>query len=120
MGAVLTLRAGVMLTGSIVFGLAAALVEVLVFPVRMATRRSSSTQRRRSLSSYASRPSRPRIACLAGLIAVAALIRHDHGLYIGVAALASVALSPPPSDRFKGALSVAMLAARWSFSCCRI
>ena len=32
LGAVLTLRAGVMLTGSIVFGLAAALVEVLVFP----------------------------------------------------------------------------------------
>ena len=111
LGAVLTLRAGVMLTGSIVFGLAAALVEVLVFP------RSYGYPKIVIYSAaavaflwYASRPSRPRIVCLAGLVALAALIRHDHGLYIGVAALGAVALSPLPSDRFKGALSVAMLA----------
>lgn len=111
LGAVLTLRAGVMLTGSIVFGLAAALVEVLVFP------RSYGYPKIVIYSAaavaflwYASRPSRPRIVCLAGLVALAALIRHDHGLYIGVAALGAVALSPLPSDRFNGALSVAMLA----------
>ena len=111
LGAVLTLRAGIMLTGSIVFGLAAALIEVLVFP------RSYGYPKIVIYSAaavavlwYASRPSRPRIVCLAGLVAVAALIRHDHGLYTGVAALAAVALSPLPSDRFKGGQSVAMLA----------
>ena len=111
LGAVLTLRAGVMLTGSIVLGLAAALVEVLVFP------RSYGYPKIVIYSAaavvflwYASRPSRPRIVCLAGLVALAALIRHDHGLYVGVAALGAVALSPLPTDRFKGVLSVAMLA----------
>jgi hypothetical protein len=48
---------------------------------------------------------------VAGLVAVAALVRHDHGLYIGAASVVAVALSPVPSDRRKGALSVAMLAA---------
>ena len=48
---------------------------------------------------------------LAALAACAALVRHDHGLYIGIASVVAVALSPIPSDRLKGGLSVAMLAA---------
>ena len=60
---------------------------------------------------YSSRPSRARIVGLAAIAACAALVRHDHGLYIGIASVAAVALSPIPSDRFKGGLSVAILAA---------
>ena len=41
----------------------------------------------------------------------AALVRHDHGLYIGIASVVAVALSPIPSDRYKGGMSVAILAA---------
>ena len=111
LGAVLTLRAGVMLTGSIVFGLTAALIEVLVFP------RSYGYPKIVLYSAaavavlwYTNRPSRPRIACLAGFVAVSALVRHDHGLYIGAASLVAVALSPIPSDRSRGAMSVAILA----------
>jgi hypothetical protein len=51
-----------------------------------------------------------RIIGLAALVACAALVRHDHGLYIGIASLAAVALSPLPSDRFRGGMSVATLA----------
>jgi hypothetical protein len=111
LGAVLTLRAGVMLTGSLVFGLVAALIEVLVFPRTYGYPKivlySAAAA---ALLWYVSRPSRLRIVCLAGLVAIAALIRHDHGVYIGVAALVAVALSPVVSDRHKAARSVAMLA----------
>ena len=111
-GAVLTLRAGVMLTGSIVFGLAAALIEVLVFPrsygyPKIVLYSAAAV----ALLWYVNRPSRGRVVCLAGLVAVAALVRHDHGLYIGVASVVAVALSPIPSDRRRGVLSVALLAA---------
>jgi hypothetical protein len=98
LGAVLTLRAGVALTGSVVLGVAAALIEVLVYPrtysypkiVLYATTAVA-------LLRYSSRPSRARLAGLAAVVACAALVRHDHGLYIGVAALVAVALSPIPS-----------------------
>ena len=110
LGAVLTLRAGVMLTGSIVLGLAAALIEVLVYP------RTYSYPKivlysvaAVALLWYTARPSRARIVSLAGLSAFAALVRHDHGLYIGIASLVAVALSPAPSDRSKGLRSVALL-----------
>jgi hypothetical protein len=52
-----------------------------------------------------------RIVGLAALAACAALVRHDHGLYIGIASVVAVALSPIPSDRYKGGSSVAILAA---------
>jgi hypothetical protein len=111
-GAVLTLRAGVVLTGSVILGVAAAVLELLVFP------RSYSYPKMVLYAAaalaflwYARRPSRARIIGLAALAAGAALVRHDHGLYIGIASVAAVVLSPLPSDRFKGGMSVATLAA---------
>jgi hypothetical protein len=110
LGAVLTLRAGVMLTGSVVLGLAAALLELLVYP------RTYSYPKMVLYAAavvafvwYAARPSVARIVGLAALAACAALVRHDHGLYIGIASLAAVVLSPIPSDRHRGVLSVAIL-----------
>ena len=108
LGAVLTLRAGVALTGSVILAGAAALIEVLVYP------RSYSYPKivlyalaAVALPWYSSRPSRARLIALAGLVAFAALVRHDHGLYIGIAAVVAVGLSPIPPDRYR---SVAMLA----------
>ena len=58
-----------------------------------------------------------RLVGLAALTAIAALVRHDHGLYIGIASAFAVALSPVLSDRFRrpsplraGGVSVGMLA----------
>lgn len=112
LGAVLTLRAGVVLTGSVILGVAAALLELLVYPrtysyPKMVLYAAAAL----AFLWYAYRPSRPRIIGLAALAACAALVRHDHGLYIGIASVAAVALSPLPSDRFKGGMSVAILAA---------
>ena len=111
LGAVLTLRAGVMLTGSIVLALAAALIEVLVYPRTYSYPKivlySAAAV---ALLWYTRRPSRARIVCLAGLSAFAALVRHDHGLYIGIASLAAVALSPAPFDRSNRFRSMALLA----------
>jgi hypothetical protein len=108
LGAVLTLRAGVALTGSVILGVAAALIEVLVYP------RTYSYPKivLYALAAvaflwYTNRPSRTRIVCLAALVVLAALVRHDHGLYIGIGAVVAVALSPIPSDRYT---SLAMLA----------
>jgi hypothetical protein len=112
LGAVLTLRAGVALTGSIGLGLAATFIAFLVFPrtysyPKIVLYAAASV----ALLWYATRPSFWRIVGLAGLAAVAALVRHDHGLYIGLASVAAVALTPLPSDRSKGLRSVATLAA---------
>lgn len=111
LGAVLTLRAGVLLTGSVILGIAAAVLEVLVYPrtysyPKIVLYAAAAV----AFLWYANRPSRVRIIGLAALVACAALVRHDHGLYMGIASVAAVALSPLPSDRFKGAMSVATLA----------
>src|SRR6185503_1619207 len=112
LGAVLTLRAGMVLTGSVILGVAAALLELLVYPrtysyPKMVLYAAAAL----AFVWYAARPSVARIVGLAALAACAALVRHDHGLYIGIASVVAVALSPIPSDRYKGLLSVAILAA---------
>lgn len=109
--AVLTLRAGVVLTGSLILGVAAALIELLVYPrtysyPKMVLYAAAAV----ALLWYSRHPSRPRIVGLAALVAFAALVRHDHGLYIGIAAVVAVVLSPLSSDRFRGGMSVATLA----------
>ncbi len=112
LGAVLTLRAGIALTASVILGVAAALLELLVYPrtysyPKMVLYAAAAV----AFVWYAARPSVTRIVGLAALAACAALVRHDHGLYIGIASVVAVALSPIPSDRYKGLLSVAILAA---------
>ena len=112
LGAVLTLRAGVALTGSVILGVAAALIELLVYPrtysyPKMVLYAAAAV----AFLWYARRPSLARIVGLAALAACAALVRHDHGLYIGIASVVAVALSPIPSDRYRGGMSVAILAA---------
>lgn len=112
LGAVLTLRAGMMMTGSVTLGVAAALIELLVYPrtysyPKMVLYAAAAL----AFLWYSSRPSVARIVGLAALAACAALVRHDHGLYIGIASVAAVVLSPIPADRIRGGASVAILAA---------
>ena len=124
LGAVLTLRAGVMLTGSLVFGLAAALIEVLVFPrtysypkivLYSAAAVGLPLVREPPVSSCAS-------SCLAGLVASPRWFATITALYIGVAALVAVALSPVSIRSLQEAARVrrACWPARCSSSCCRI
>jgi hypothetical protein len=111
LAAALTLRAGVSLTGSILFGAIAMCLEVIVLP------RSYSYPKMIIYAAaaltmlwYAHRPSVGRLVVLAVLTVVAMLIRHDHGVFVGAGAVVAVALSPVPSDRRKGVMSVALLA----------
>lgn len=46
-----------------------------------------------AMLAVASRPSPPRVLGMAAIVAIAFLFRHDHGLYIGVASAACVALA---------------------------
>ena len=119
LGAVLTLRAGMVLTGSVILGVAAALLELLVYPrtysyPKMVLYAAAAL----AFLWYSARPSVARIVGLAALAACAALVRHDHGLYIGLASVVAVALSPVLSDRpststplMAAGVSVAILAA---------
>ena len=98
--AVLTLRAVVALTGSVALGLAAAAVEVLMFPRSYSdTKMLVYAAAALALVRYSERPGRGRLIVLALVTAITFLIRHDHGAYVGIAAAAAVLLSPLPTDR---------------------
>jgi hypothetical protein len=108
--AVITLRGGIALTGSLVLALAAVLIEVLIFPrtysyPKLVIYAAGAW----AVVRYADRPSPTRVVLLAVLVVGAFLMRHDHGLYVGIAAMAAVVLSPVPSDRRRGMSSAALL-----------
>lgn len=109
-GAALTLRAGVVLTGSIALGMMAVLVEVLILPRTYSySKIVIYTAAALLMMWYAERPSRLRMVALALLAVLALLVRHDHGVYVGAAALVAVVLSPAPFDRVKGVASAGFL-----------
>jgi hypothetical protein len=49
------------------------------------------------------RPSWPRLIAIAAFIAIAALLRHDHGVYLGGAAVATILLAPASGYRERAA-----------------
>ena len=122
LGAVLTLRAGVVLTGSVVLGVAAALIEVLVYPrtysypkiVLYAAAAVAFLWYVEPSVSCAHRVScRARRVCGAGAARSRALHRHRVGR--GRRAVAH------PSDRYRGGtVCRASWPPRCSSSCCRI
>lgn len=64
-----------------------------------------------AMAALAARPSRGRILLMAAIVASAFLMRHDHGLYIGLASAACLALTSLP-EGWRGALRrVALLTA---------
>lgn len=98
LAAVLTLKAALDLTGSVVLALAAVTIEVAVFP------RSYSYPKLLTFAAgilamwrYAAQPTLGRLVQLAGVVVVAFLLRHDHGVYLGLGGAVAVALAAAPS-----------------------
>jgi hypothetical protein len=97
--AIVTLRAGVALTGSVLLALAAVAVQVLMLPRSYSdTKMLVYSLAALAIVGYATRPGTGRLVLLAMLAAASFLVRHDHGLYIGVAAFVAVLLSPIVSE----------------------
>lgn len=117
LAAAVTLRAGRALTGSLLIALIPVAIEVLIFPrsysyLKMVIYASAAV----ALLWYAERPSRARVIALALLTVVAGLVRHDHGVFLGIASLAAVAVSPAPTDRFRGASVLLLCGALFVFA----
>ena len=94
LGAAYTVAAGYRLSGSIVVALLVTIFEVLIYPrtysyPKVLVYAVASW----AMVALALRPSRRRIAIMAAVIAVAFLFRHDHGLFVGVASVACLALA---------------------------
>jgi hypothetical protein len=95
LAAALTLVMAARLSRSVLVGLVAALLETAIFP------RSYNHPKMLLYAagpvlmwSYVRRPSYPRLAAVAALVVAAFLIRHDHGLFLGAAAMLTVGLAP--------------------------
>ena len=91
LAAALTLKAAVDLSGSILVALGAVVLEVAIYP------RSYSYPKVLmyvagvvAMLRYVDRPSSARMVQLAVVVVAAFLMRHDHGLYLGVAGLVAV------------------------------
>ena len=99
-------------TGSLLLGVWAAGVELVAFPrpysypkILLYVAAAGATL------AYAQRPDRWRRLALGAMVATAFLFRHDHGLYIGVAALAAVAVVQAPLGLAVAARECALAAA---------
>ena len=107
--AVITLRAGVVLTGSVLLALAAVAIEVLILPRSYSdTKMLVYALAVLALAGYTRRPSMARLVALAVLVAGAFLIRHDHGVYVGVASAVAVVVSPLPVSRQRALRTAAL------------
>jgi hypothetical protein len=79
-------------TGSLVIGASAALLQVLIYPRLYSHPKIMVYSVFLAIAwGYLSHPSRGRLAAVALWTAVAFLIRHDHGVYVGVGAAALIA-----------------------------
>ena len=99
LGAAFTVVVGYRLSKSVAIAVLVAILEVLIYP------RTYSYPKvliyavaSAAIVALAARPSRRRIAVMAGVIALAFLFRHDHGLFVGVASVASLAMVSGAKD----------------------
>jgi len=82
------------LSGSLAIALLVAALEIVIFPRTYSyPKLLAYAVAACAMIAIAARPSWPRILVMAGVIAAAFLLRHDHGLYVGVASAACVALA---------------------------
>ena len=91
-GAACTIVAAYRLSGSLVIGLLVTIFEVLIYPrtysyPKVLAYAAASC----AVIAMARRPSNGRILIMAAVVAVSFLLRHDHGLFIGIAAAVSLA-----------------------------
>lgn len=111
-GAACTVIVAHRLSGSLPIAIVVTLLEILIFP------RTYSYPKilvyaagAWAMIALAARPSLRRVLLMAALIAVAFLLRHDHGLYIGVASAVCVALASRTEGWMIAARRVAILTA---------
>jgi hypothetical protein len=93
-GAACTVVAAYRLSASLLIALLVTVPEVLIYPrtysyPKIVAYAAASW----AIVGLAGRPSRQRIAMMAVIVAVAFLLRHDHGLFIGVAAAVCLAVA---------------------------
>jgi hypothetical protein len=111
LGAAFTVVAAHQLSGSLLVALLLATLELIVFPrtysyPKMLVYGGAGW----AMLVLAADPARGRVVLMAAIIALAFLLRHDHGAYIGVAAAICVALASRPwrlAARQVGLLTVA-------------
>jgi len=88
------------LSGSLVVALIATLLTVALFPRNYAYPKVLFyVAGPLAMWAWAARPTLPRMIGLAALVSVAALLRHDHLVYLGGAAAATIVLAPATSTR---------------------
>jgi hypothetical protein len=99
LGAAFTVGVGYSLSGSVTIAVLVAILEVLIYP------RTYSYPKvliyaiaSGAIVALAAQPSRLRVAVMGGVIAVAFLFRHDHGLFVGVASVACLAMVSGAKD----------------------
>lgn len=82
------------LSGSLTIALVVTALEIVIFPRTYSYPKIAAYAVAACvMAALAARPSRGRIILMAAVIATAFLLRHDHGLYIGVAAAACLILA---------------------------
>ena len=93
-GAACTVAAGYRLSGSIAIATGVTLIEILIFPRAYSYPKVLMYAAGAwALLALAADPSRRRLVLMAAIVAIAFLFRHDHGLFLGIAAAACVALA---------------------------
>lgn len=110
MGAACTVAVGYRLSGSLPIAVLVTVIEILIFPRSYAYPKVLMYGAGAwAMFALAARPSRARILLMAAIVAVGFLFRHDHGLFIGVAAAVCVALASREEGWRNGAKRVAVL-----------
>ena len=93
-GAACTVAAGYRLSGSLAIATIVTLIEILIFPRAYSYPKVLMYAAGAwALLALAANPSRRRIVLMAATSAIAFLFRHDHGLFLGIAAATCIALA---------------------------
>jgi len=110
LGAACTVVAAQRLSGSLSIAILVTVLEILIYPRTYSYPKILAYAAGAwAMIALAARPSLRRVLLMAALIAVAFLLRHDHGLYIGLASAACVALASRTDGWMAAARRVAML-----------
>ncbi|MDA1184159.1 MAG: hypothetical protein O2930_05885 [Acidobacteria bacterium] len=110
LGAALMIYAGVLASGSLRIAAMVTLAEIAMFPrsyhYPKLTLYAAGVL---AMWGYARRPTLGRAVMLAASVVIAFLFRHDHGLFLGVAALLTAAFAQPGAGRIRRVTQLAML-----------
>jgi len=93
-GAACTVAAAHRLSGSLAIAIVVTLIEIVIFPRAYSYPKVLMYAAGGwALLALAAQPSRRRLVCMAAIIAIAFLFRHDHGLFIGVGSAVGIAIA---------------------------